>query len=150
MDFMCMDPQTVKMAVQLEDIADQLNGFYDDGMPTQGEERANLLTIQRDLQHQLTVLEGQVSVLNILQDDYNELLAFKKLIDDEKQAVSDHQLAMSLDGVHIEAADGNFSAGYGAQLDCVDDLDLDTQLDMAKQLYSSVFDDNEEYTSPTV
>ncbi|KAF3040566.1 hypothetical protein E8E11_000394 [Didymella keratinophila] len=142
MDFTCMDPQTVKLAIQLqlEGIADLLDSLYDDGEPVQGDERASLHTIQQDLQQQLTLLEGQVLVINILKDEYNERVAFKKLLDDEKQAVSDHQLAMRLAGMSIGTADAAFSADYEAQLDQADEEDDDAQWEMAKELYASAFD----------
>jgi E3 ubiquitin-protein ligase RNF144 len=113
-----MDPQTAKTAIELQlaDIADLLDSLYDNEESAQGDERAGVQTIQRDLQQQLSLLEGQVSVINILKDEYKERMAFKKLLDDEKQAVSDHQLAMRLGGMSIGAADAAFSADYEAQL----------------------------------
>jgi len=141
MDFMCMNPHTAKIAIQLQlaDIADLLDSLYGDGESAQGDERASLQTIQHDLQQQLTLLEGQVLVINILKDKYDERVAFKKFLDDEKQAVSDHQLAMRLAGMSIGAADAAFSADYEAQLNQAND-DSETQWEMAKELYASAFD----------
>ncbi|KAJ4400131.1 hypothetical protein N0V91_008922 [Didymella pomorum] len=98
-----MDQHTAKRAIQLqlEDIADLLNSLYDEGEPEQGDERASLQTIQHDLQQQLTLVEGQVLVINILKDEYSERVALKKLLDDEKQSISNLQLAMRLAGMSI-------------------------------------------------
>lgn len=142
MDFTCMDPQTAKTAIELQlaDIADLLDSLYDDEESAQGDERASVQTIQRDLQQQLSLLEGQVSVINILKDEYKERMAFKKLLNDEKQAVSDHQLAMRLGGMSIGAADAAFSADYEAQLNQADDGGDDTQWEQIKELYAFAFD----------
>lgn len=145
MDFTCMDLQTARIAIQLQldDIADLLDSLYGDGEPSQGDERASLQTIQCDLQQQLTLLEGQVLVINIFRDEYNERVVFKNLLDDDKQAVSDHHLAMRLAGMSIGAADAAFSADYEARLDQADDEDGDMQWEMAKGLYASAFDADE-------
>ncbi|KZM25640.1 zinc ion binding [Ascochyta rabiei] len=141
MDFTSMDPQTAKVAIQLQlaDLADLLDSLYNDNEVPEGDERASIEMIQRDLTHQLSLLEGQVLVIKILKDEYNERVAFNKLLDDERQAVSDHQLAMSLAGIPVGPADAAFSANYEAQLREAEDNDQDEQWEMAKDLYASAF-----------
>lgn len=144
-----MDPQTARIAIQLQlaDIADLLDSLYDDEAPAEGDERASLQTIQCDLQLQLTLLEGQVLVINILKDEHNERVAFKKLVDDEKQAVSDHRLAMRLAGMSIKAINASFGADYEAKFDQTEDGDDDTQWELVKNLYASAFNEGNAYST---
>ncbi|XPT04322.1 hypothetical protein M3J09_013402 [Ascochyta lentis] len=139
MDFASMDPQTAKVAIQLQlaDIAELLDSLYNDNEISEGDERTSLQTLQSELTHQLALLEGQVLVVKILKDEYNERVAFKKLLDDERQAITDHQLAMRLAGMPVGPADTAFSADYEAQLREAEENDQDEQWEMAKDLYAS-------------
>ncbi|KAJ4333866.1 hypothetical protein N0V95_009321 [Ascochyta clinopodiicola] len=137
MNFTSMDFQTAKVAIQLQlaDLAELLNSLYNDNEVPEGDERTSLETTQRDLNHQLSLLEGQVLVINILKVEYNERNAFKKLLDDERQAVNDHQLAMRLAGMPVGPGGAASSAVYEAQND-----DQDKQWELAKDLYASAFE----------
>ena len=143
MDFTSMDPLTAKVAIQLQlaDIADLLDSLYSDDPTPQGDERASLETIQRDLTQQLSLLEGQVLVIKILKNEYSERVAFKKLLEEERQAVSDHQLAMRLAGIATGAANAAFDVDYEAQLREAKDTDQDEQWEMAKNLYAAAFEE---------
>lgn len=148
-----MDPQTAKLAMELQlaDVADLLDSLYTEEILPPGDERASLETIQRDLEHQLLLLEVQILVVKILKNEYNERVAFKKILEDEKQAVSDHQLAMRLAGLSVGPEDVASSANYEAQLRKAEEADQDEQWEMAKDLYASAFEESEgEQVQPAV
>ena len=138
-----MDPQTAKVAIQLQlgDIAELLDSLYGDKL-AEDNERVSLEITQRDLTQQLALLEGRVLVINILKDEYNDRVAFKKLLEEEKQAVDDYQLAMRLAGMSASNAS---RADYEGQLCEAENCDDDTQWEIAKHLYASPFEgDNTE------
>ena len=65
--------------------------------------------------------------------EYNEHIAFQKLLDEELQAISDHELALSLAGVSITDADRASRAEYKAQLAAASTCRNDTQSEMPNQ-----------------
>lgn len=139
-----MDPKTAKIAVQLQlaDISDILDGLYDGEDLPDGDARTSFRIMRRDLQKQLQVLEGQILTLKILKEQHESRLAFSKLLKEEKQAVTDHQLAMELEGLAINDPGFKTSADYEASLRSESDCNSDAQWDMAKELYAAAFECN--------
>ncbi|KAF2994361.1 hypothetical protein E8E13_001183 [Curvularia kusanoi] len=141
-----MDPRTAMLAVQLQlaDIAEILNDIQiNKDKRAKDEERASLETVQQDLVQQLATLEGQVLVIKILKQEFDDRAAYKKLLDEEKQAVSDHELAMRLAGMTVSHnAEGSRTASR-TQHESADDRDDNAQWEMAKQLYTLAFEGNE-------
>lgn len=137
-----MDPATAKLAVelQLSDINDLLDGLYDEEELPEGDARASFRVLQRDLDRQLQILEGQVLVLKILQEEHDNRAAFARLVEEEKRAVSDHQLAMRLAGMTTADLEVKRGADYEASLCDVSECDGDEQWDMAKELYAAAFE----------
>lgn len=139
-----MDPATAKLAVELQlaDINDLLDGLYDSEDLPEGDGRTSFQMLRRDLQQQLQVLEGQVLTLKILKEEHDNRVAFARLLEEEKRAVSDHQLAMQLAGLTVNDNDVKTSNNYEACLVDGTDCGSDEQWDMAKELYaqSSGFD----------
>lgn len=137
-----MDPATAKLAVelQLHDIADLLNGLYDEDELPEGDARSSFHILQDDLNQQLEVLECQVLVLKILKEEHDNRVAFSKLLEDEKRAVADHQLAMRLAGMTISDPEVKQGAEYEANLCDASECDNDEQWDMAKELYTGVIE----------
>jgi hypothetical protein len=62
------------------------------------------------------------------------------LLEEEKRAVSDHQLAMRLAGLKVTNPDVKRSNDYEASLCDESDCGSDEQWDMAKELYATVFE----------
>lgn len=136
-----MDVRTARAAIQLQlaDIAELLDSLYQDNVLPEGDERASLETIRNDLTKQLMLLGGQVLVIKILKDEYNARVTFKKLLEDEKQAVSDHQLALRLAGITIGPADTMFNADDEVRLREAEVHKQVEQWNLAKDLYTSAF-----------
>ncbi|KAF2621343.1 hypothetical protein BU25DRAFT_452732 [Macroventuria anomochaeta] len=107
MDFSPMDIQTAKVAIQMQraDFTELLDSLSNDEDLSEYNEHPSIKTIQRNFIQQLSLLEGQIPVIETIKDEYNERVASKKLLEDEKQAASDHQLAMGLSGVPFGPAD---------------------------------------------
>lgn len=146
-----MDPETAKLAVemQLADIAAIIDDLYFDEDDPDHDEIASFRMMERDMQRQLEILEGQVLTLNILKDEHEGRVAFAKLLEEEKQAVTDHQLAMSLAGMGIGHSKVKSSNDYEATLCDEEDSTRDEQWEMAKELYSAAFNrDGSERRSP--
>ena len=135
-----MDPRTAIVAIylQLRDIAEILNGLKDTQKPADNE-RASLETIQRSLVQQLATLEGQVLVIKLLKAEFEQRTAYKMLLDEEKQAIQDHELAMRMAGMTANSTQKISSTDYKAQLDAASGQD-DSQWETAKQLYEYAFE----------
>jgi E3 ubiquitin-protein ligase RNF144 len=138
-----MDPRTAIVAIQLqlEDIAEILKGLQDTQKPADNE-RASLETIQQDLVQQLATLEGQVLVIKLLKTEFDQRAAYKKLLDEEGQAIQDHELAMSMAGMSSSNTQKTSSTDYKAQLDAASGPD-DAQWETVKQLYESALKGND-------
>jgi E3 ubiquitin-protein ligase RNF144 len=134
-----MEPGTAKLAVQLQiaDINDLLDGLYDGEDIPNGDARTSFQIMRCDLEQQLQVLDGQVLTLVILRQEHANRLAFSRLMEEERQAASDHQLAMRLTGLAVSNSDIKRCADYEASLCDSTDCDTDEQWDMAKELYAS-------------
>jgi E3 ubiquitin-protein ligase RNF144 len=133
-----MDVHSAKLAVelQLDDINALLDDLYND--PPEGDQLRGFETMKNDLQHQLQVLEGQVLVHNILKTEYTNRQAFKKLLEEEKQALGDHQLAMKMQGVQSNDANSRKCADYEASLCGGDGVDGEgEQWQVAKRIYAA-------------
>ncbi|KAH7070484.1 hypothetical protein BKA63DRAFT_579066 [Paraphoma chrysanthemicola] len=127
MDVAFMDPETAKLAVELRlsDIGDLLDGLYDDEDLPEGDARASFQILRYELQRHLQTLETQVLKLKILKEEQESRLAFSKLLEEEeKQAVSAHQLAMQLAGLSVTDPD----------------IPADEQWNIAKELYAAAFE----------
>lgn len=113
-----MDPATAKLAVelQLEDINDMLDSLYDDEELPDSDSCASFLVMRYDLLRQLQILEGQVLTLKILREEHDSRIAFARLLEEEKQAANDHQLAMRLAGLAVNDPDIKRGADYEASL----------------------------------
>ena len=137
-----MDPATAKLAIELQlaDIDELLDGIYETLPP--GDQRAGYEMMQQDLQRQLQILEGQILTLKILKEEHGNRAAFVKLLEVEKQAVSDHQLAMRLAGMSVNHPEVKNCADYEASLCGEQDCGTDEQWEMAKELYSAAIDSN--------
>lgn len=149
MGYTSMDPQTAKVAAQLQlrDIADLLDSLYDDAPPPEGDELAALTLTQRNLRQQLARLEDQIIIIQILKAEHDDRVAIEKLLDDEKQAASDHQFALRLAGMSVSDEDAASSTDHEAQLGGADDSDDDTQWEVAKQLYTSAFEEDDSHNA---
>lgn len=136
-----MDTATAKLAVelQLEDINDLLDGLYDEEEIPDCDSRSSFLVLRYDLQRQLQVLEGQILTLKILREEYDNRIAFSRLLEEERQAVTDHQLAVELAGVTVDNHNHERSDDYETSLCNASDFDEDEQWDMARELYTAAF-----------
>jgi hypothetical protein len=149
-----MDARSAKLAIELllEDVNSQLEGLYDD--PPEGDALSSLEAMKAGLCEQLQVLEGSVAALDILKGEYINRLTFKKLLDEEKQAVADHQLAMELGGLKVGDPKLQSCAEYKASL-CGDKEynDEEEQWQLAKKVYAFETDSGvksvEEVKDPT-
>jgi E3 ubiquitin-protein ligase RNF144 len=137
-----MDPATAKLAVelQLEDIHDLLDGLYEEEELPDGDARTGLQMMQRELNQQLDILQGQVLVLQILKEEHDNRVAFSRLLEEEKRAASDHQLAMRLAGMTVSNPEVKQGADYEASLCETSECDSDEQWDMARELYAAAFE----------
>jgi hypothetical protein len=99
MDLVSLDPVTAKLAVklQLADISATLEGLYDD--PPEGDELAAFQAMQENLQAILQILEGQVQALETIKNDHANRIAFEQLLEEERQASRDHDMARQLAGL---------------------------------------------------
>ncbi|OCK98523.1 uncharacterized protein K441DRAFT_452279, partial [Cenococcum geophilum 1.58] len=100
MDVVGMDPATAKLAVelQLEDIDEIIYGLNErDDL-----HEAFVLT-RANYQDILKVLEGQVLALGILRADHANRVQFVNLVEEERQAAQDHELACQLAGPATQA-----------------------------------------------
>ena len=137
-----INPETAKIAVELQlgDINDLLDGLYDDEELPDGDAGTSFRILQRDLQQALQILEGQILTLKILKEENDNRVAFFKLLEEEKRAASDHQLAMRLAGMTIAAPEVKRGADYEASLCDESKCDSDEQWDMAKEFYAAAFE----------
>ncbi|KAH9873267.1 hypothetical protein J1614_005665 [Plenodomus biglobosus] len=137
-----MDPTTARLAVQLQlaDIDDLLDDLYDSIEITDKNTRASFRVLQTDLRSQLEVLEGQILTLKILKDEHDERVAFKKLLTQERQAVSDHQLAMRLAGLATTDPEFKRSDDYDASLQEEAEDDSCSRWQQAKEAYETALD----------
>lgn len=138
-----VDPATAKVAVELQlaDLDDLLDSLYDeDGMP-EGDERTSFEILRRDLQQELQTLEGQILTLQILKEEYDNRIAFSKLLAQEKQAASDHQLDRRLAGMAVSDTEVERCTEYEASI-CEDSECGDEQWEMAKELYQSALEED--------
>jgi E3 ubiquitin-protein ligase RNF144 len=137
-----MDTATAKLAVelQLRDISDLLDGLYDENELPEGDERLSFQVTQRDLYQQLQILEGQTLVFKILREEHNNRVAFSRLLEEERRAAADHQLAMRLAGMTNSDPEVKQGADYEANLCEPSECDIDEQWDMAKELYATAFE----------
>lgn len=69
--------------LQLEDIAEILNDLQGT-QKLADNDHASLETIQRGLVQQLATLEGQVLVIKLLEAEFDQRAAYKKLLDEER------------------------------------------------------------------
>lgn len=145
MDFAVIDPRTAKVAIQLqlEDIAEILRTI--DKSMGQGaiDGVANLDRIQHDLVQQLMELESQILVISILRTEHQERVTIENLLNEEKQIAGDHELAMGLAGLSLSGADT-----ASRPLDTPYNDEDDAQWEMAKQLYTSAFDQDNIDSAP--
>ena len=137
-----MDPATAMVAIQLQldDIDDLLDGLYDSIDLPDGDARTSFEMMQKDLQQQLQIFEGQVLTLKILRGEHESRVAFSRLLEEERQAASDHQLAMRLAGLAVSDPEVNCGETYEANLRSVSDDGGDEQWEMAKELYAAAFE----------
>lgn len=144
MDFKFMDPRTAKLAIQfvLADIEDLLAPLYEDIL-LPDDQQAGLEVMRTDLHNQLEILEGQILTIKILEQEHDNRVAFAKLLEEEKQAVADHQLALTLATEKVNAPgilDDEDTIQYQSTLCDEDEFADDEQWDMAKELYSAAFE----------
>jgi hypothetical protein len=131
-----MDPATAKLAIQLQldDIDDLLDSLYDSIDLPDGDARTGFEMMRTDLQQQLQIFEGQVLTLKILREEHDSRVAFSRLLEEERQAASDHQLAMRLAGLAVSDPEVKRGETYEASLRSVSDDGSDEQWEMAKDV----------------
>ncbi|KAL5113262.1 hypothetical protein ACEQ8H_008868 [Pleosporales sp. CAS-2024a] len=144
MDASSMGPETAKLAIELQlaDIHDLLDAIYGDEDGPDGDSRCSFLVLRDDLQRQLQILEGQILTLKILREEHEDRVLFTRLLEEERQAVSDHRLAMVLAGVASTDPDVTRSDDYETTLCNASDCDEDEQWAMARELYTAAFADD--------
>ena len=137
-----MDPKTAKIIVELQlaDIDDLLNGLYGEADIPNGDTRTSFQIMRQDLQQQLQILNDQIFLLKILSEEHKNRIAFSRLLEEEKQAVGDHQLAIQLAGRAASDSDVKQRSDYEASLCRARELCSDEQWDMAQELYATAFD----------
>ncbi|KAF2187119.1 hypothetical protein K469DRAFT_124223 [Zopfia rhizophila CBS 207.26] len=99
MEVTSMDPATAKLAIELQltDINEILAGLHPG--PVQDDTIAAFEEMKANYQEILQVLEGQVLALNILKTEQQNRVQFNKLMEEEAQAVRDHEFACQLAGI---------------------------------------------------
>jgi E3 ubiquitin-protein ligase RNF144 len=134
-----MDPETAKCVVELQlaDISGLFDSLYNEANIPNGDARTSFQIMRRDLEQQLQILQGQVYVLNVLRQEHASRVAFARLLEEEKQAVNDHQFALELndlakDNPHVEQ-----HADDDASLCSTPECCSDEQWDMAQKLYAA-------------
>jgi hypothetical protein len=144
MDVSHMDPASSKLAVelQLSDINELLNEI--DGSRITGDQRTGLETMKTDMEGQLRLLETQVLILNLLRAEHDSRVAFSKLLEEEKQAVEDHKLAMSLRGLEADDPAVKSCEEYETTLCGEDDYDADVEWGDTAALTLPINLDNED------
>lgn len=145
-----MDPNTAKVAIQLQldDINELLNSLYDGEELPAGDARTTFEAMRSDLQQQLAVLEGEILALRIPGEGYENRLAFTKILEEEKRAVSDRQLAMRLAGLAVSDSVVKRSGNYDASLCHESDTGNEEQWELAKELYAAAFGRDVEDCAP--
>lgn len=126
--------------LQLSDIVHLLNSMNNNDKIAPSSERATLEFIQQDLVQQISILEGEVLVLKILRAEHNDRVNYKKLQDEEKQAASDHELALRLARMSITKKPTMSSPSREAEHKVAENTEADRQWELAKQLYAFSFD----------
>jgi hypothetical protein len=144
MDITSMDPKTAQVAVELQlaNIDDLLDGLYDEEEIPEGDRRVSFQLLRCDFQRQLHVLEGQALALRILKEEHDIHGAFTRLLDEERRAVTDHQLAMSIAGLAITEPRTENRADLKTSLCDTSTCNGDNQWDMTKELWQSAFKRN--------
>ncbi len=145
-----MDPETAKIAVQLQigDIDGLLDSLYSDEDLPEGDSRTSYEMLREDLRQQLPVIEGQILTLKMLRADHENRVAFSRYLAEERQAASDHRMAMELDGLAPDHADVQRSVIYEAAIPVETDNGIDAQWQMAVELYPAASELNVEDRSP--
>lgn len=95
--------------------------------------------MKAEMKSQLQILETQVFALGILKTEHENHVAFAKLLEQDKQAVSDHQLAMSLHGLKIDHPDVKSCSEYEVSLCDTKACSADEQWEKAKEQYAAAF-----------
>lgn len=136
-----MDPETSKIIVELQlaDINDLFDDLYNETKIPSGDARTSFEIMRQDLEQQLQILEGQVLLLKILREEHENRVAFSRLLEEEKQAINDHQLAMQLVGRAVSDRDVTKRADYEASLCDAAECCSDEQWNMARELYTAAF-----------
>ncbi|KAF2655140.1 hypothetical protein K491DRAFT_679106 [Lophiostoma macrostomum CBS 122681] len=111
-----MDPASAKLVleIQLQDINDILDGVYED--PPEDYMREGYEAVQAELQQQLHTMEDFLCVFQILKEEYDDRVNLQRLLNEEKQAISDHELAMRLSGLSMRHPAVKSSATYKESL----------------------------------
>jgi E3 ubiquitin-protein ligase RNF144 len=137
-----MDPETAKVAVELQiaDINGLFDGLYDKADIPNGDARTSFQIMRKDLEQQLQILEGQLLLLKILREEHEGRVAFSRLLEEEKQAISDHQLSMELAGGAVSDPDFKQCSDDETTLCGAPECGSDEQWDMARELYAAAFD----------
>jgi E3 ubiquitin-protein ligase RNF144 len=139
MDVSRMDPISAKLAVELQlsdinDILDEIGGSR-----LRGDQRIGFETMKTEMEGKLQLLETQVLIYNLLRAEHDSRVAFSKLLEEEKQAVDDHKLAMNLQGLRVDDPHVRSCAKYEESLCDEEDVDSDDEWNRARELYSSGF-----------
>lgn len=150
-----MDPRTTKLAIELQlaDIDDLLDGLYDVEVLPEGDARTSLQLMRSSLQEQLRTLEDQIFILKILKQEHDDRVAYARLVEEEKQAASDHALALRLAKLDVKDTDrvrrastATDSSGHYEGLDSESEQfeegidEHNAQWNIAKELYAAVFE----------
>lgn len=100
MEVRTLDPVSAKLAIQLQldDVCDILRESE-----VGSDEYAAFEAMQISFQEIAQVLEGQCIALSMLRREHDARLEFEKLVQEERQAVDDHNEALRLDGLESTA-----------------------------------------------
>ncbi|OCL07443.1 hypothetical protein AOQ84DRAFT_408943 [Glonium stellatum] len=92
-----MDPATAQTALrlQLDDISKVLEELNKSNGKSSNEGVA-FRTLQKDIQKEIEVLENRTLALRILRSEHDDVNRFQALLQEERQAIEDHQLACRL------------------------------------------------------
>ncbi|KAK3207237.1 hypothetical protein GRF29_103g279961 [Pseudopithomyces chartarum] len=158
MEVRTLDPVSAKLAIQLQldDVCDILRESE-----VGSDEYAAFEAMQISFQEIAQVLEGQCIALSMLRREHDARLEFEKLVQEERQAVDDHNEALRLDGLESTAL-GTSPGDLGNPIDTSTGAEeksdsifqkgyLDTEeLIGPLQNYPSIFDsDNNGYGNPS-
>ena len=99
------DPGSALLAIkqQISDLKDFLAELDSTNFPNdQGDDPGEM---SPDLRNQLCTLETKVRSITILKEEYDSRVTIQRFLDEERQAVSDRQLAMSMAGLAVDRPD---------------------------------------------